>query len=107
MDNKDGIDSDGMILPVENGVNGATDSRHTRSPTAISFAASESATLGGGTGSAFVNSGKGGHLEGLPETGGQTQPVREGGRRRIPNITVPEKHKNRTLVLCFDGTGDQ
>ncbi|KAF9445122.1 hypothetical protein P691DRAFT_676292 [Macrolepiota fuliginosa MF-IS2] len=28
-------------------------------------------------------------------------------RHLIPNITVPAEHDNRTLVICFDGTGDQ
>jgi hypothetical protein len=90
-----------IILPSEQGLSGL-DSHHTRSPTAIS----ESATLSGGTGSAFAGNSKGAGLEGLPEA----EPLPINGTepaKLIPNVTVPAEHNNRTLVLCFDGTGDQ
>ncbi|KAF5348457.1 hypothetical protein D9756_009559 [Leucocoprinus leucothites] len=92
-----------LVLPPEQGTNGL-DSHHTRSPTALSLAPSESATLSGGTGSAIAGSSKGAALEGLPEIG----PLPPFGTiaTGIPNVTVPAKHENRTLVLCFDGTGD-
>jgi len=61
-------------------------SHYTYSPTAISFAPSESVTL-----SAYNN----------PNSQEKRITI------HVPNVTVPAEHKNRTLVLCFDGTGDQ
>jgi len=61
-------------------------SHYTDSPTAISFTPSESVTL-----SAYNN----------PNSQEKRSAI------NVPNITVPAEHKNRTLVLCFDGTGDQ
>ncbi|EKM76650.1 hypothetical protein AGABI1DRAFT_115735 [Agaricus bisporus var. burnettii JB137-S8] len=99
-------DQQNSILPVEAGPNEVPDTHHTRSPTSISFVPSETATLSGGAGSGFTT-GKGAPLEGLPEVGPLPPTTQPSGEHRIPNIFVPEKRKNRTLVLCFDGTGDQ
>jgi len=61
-------------------------SHYTYSPTTISFAPSESVTL-----SVYNN----------PSSQEKSRAI------DVPNITVPAEHKNRTLILCFDGTGDQ
>lgn len=97
--------SNGMILPMN--IDGVPDNHHTRSPTTMSFAQSETATLGGSAGS-NMTTGKGAHLDGLPESGPLPSAAQSTGERvHPPNITVPQEHNNRTLVLCFDGTGDQ
>ncbi|KAF5355040.1 hypothetical protein D9756_005790 [Leucocoprinus leucothites] len=95
-----------IFLPSEQGPAGQ-DTHHTRSPTAISSSPSESTTLSPGTGSAFTGTSKGATLKGLPEAG--PLPILGDGvnTNKIPNVTVPADHSNRTLVLCFDGTGDQ
>jgi hypothetical protein len=77
----------------ESGVDGVP-CEHARSRTSVSLAPSETATLS--TGSKFARTNKATLLE--------------SSGSRVPNVTVPElptKHKGRTLVLCFDGTGDQ
>jgi hypothetical protein len=91
----------GMILPLD--IEGLPDTHHTTSPTTISFVPSEAPTLSGGGGSTF-STGKGAHLDRLPESGPSP---RAGDLIHPPNITVPQTHTSRTLVLCFDGTGDQ
>jgi len=72
----------GDLEKIMNGHN----SHSTYSPTAISFAPSESVTL-----STYSN----------PNSQEKRSAI------DVPSITVPAEHKNRTLVLCFDGTGDQ
>lgn len=47
----------------------------------------------------------------LPELLKATVPIAEHNKpspidRRYPSV-IPPKHSNRTLVLCFDGTGDE
>jgi len=68
-------------------------SHYTYSPTAISFAPSDSVTLSAYNGPIGENTNR---------TMQEKRSVTD-----IPNVTVPVEHKNRTLVLCFDGTGDQ
>ncbi|XP_006462887.1 hypothetical protein AGABI2DRAFT_186715 [Agaricus bisporus var. bisporus H97] len=97
-------DHQNTILPVEVSRDGAPDTHHTRSPTTISSVPSETATLNGGAGSGFTT-GKGAPLDGLPEAGPLSSITQPSGDHRIPDF-VPKKHDHRTLVLCFDGTGD-
>lgn len=78
-----------MIPSVSESGVGGTPVRHR---TSVSIAPYETATLS--TGSKISSTNKAAPFEEL-----------SGGR--VPNITVPAEHKSRTLVLCFDGTGDQ
>lgn len=79
---------------------------HTRSRTSISIAPSETATLS--SGSNFARTSKTTLSEGPSEARPSSSfHVGSASGSRVPNVTVPEEHKNRTLVLCFDGTGDQ
>ncbi|KAJ3566808.1 hypothetical protein NP233_g6769 [Leucocoprinus birnbaumii] len=93
-----------IYIPSEKDLNGL-DIHHTRSPTTLSSASSESATLSPGTGSAFIRNSKREAIAEAPEV--RPLPLDPGSASKIPNVTVPAEHQNRTLVLCFDGTGDQ
>lgn len=94
-----------MSPSTEPGVNGPP-IEHGRSQTSISMTPSETATLAAS--SAFATISKTKPLDGLPDV--RPLPpfgIGDTSGSPIPNVTVPPEHKNRTLVLCFDGTGDQ
>ncbi|KAF7293898.1 DUF2235 domain-containing protein [Mycena chlorophos] len=65
------------------------------------------ATLLGGNGSTLSTNGAGNGVSGLPTTSSPTS-----GSSQLPDGparqgVIPPSHPFRTLVLCFDGTGDQ
>ncbi|TFK33616.1 hypothetical protein BDQ12DRAFT_766453 [Crucibulum laeve] len=74
------------------------DPSHFQSASRVSFAGSDTATLSGPTpqGSKFTSSDV--HLATSPLSPAAVP---------LPNTYIPATHENRTLVLCFDGTGDQ